>query len=92
MSPGTSLNCTRTSAFLELSALPALRMKGTPAGYEYYRVKMKNYGPLKDNLKGKRKSILSFSRTLMCIYTDERHTLPSFIVYPKHDRCKSWGV
>jgi hypothetical protein len=31
MSPGTSLNCTRTSAFLEFNALPALRMKGTPA-------------------------------------------------------------
>jgi len=29
------LNCTRTSAFLELNALPALRMKGTPARHEY---------------------------------------------------------
>uniref|UniRef100_A0A0A9CI73 Glucose-6-phosphate 1-dehydrogenase, cytoplasmic isoform n=1 Tax=Arundo donax TaxID=35708 RepID=A0A0A9CI73_ARUDO len=31
MSPGTSLNCTRTSALLEFNALPALRMKGTPS-------------------------------------------------------------
>jgi hypothetical protein len=29
MSPRASLNCTRISASLELSALPALRMKGS---------------------------------------------------------------
>nr|GMD01222.1 hypothetical protein Iba_chr05fCG5380 [Ipomoea batatas]GMD01224.1 hypothetical protein Iba_chr05fCG5400 [Ipomoea batatas] len=31
ISPGTSLNWTRISAFLELSAFPALSIKGTPA-------------------------------------------------------------
>lgn len=41
MSPGTSLNCTRISAFLEFNALPALRMKGTPVGYEYLGVNTK---------------------------------------------------
>ncbi len=31
ISPGTSLNCTRISAFLESKALPAFMIKGTPA-------------------------------------------------------------
>jgi hypothetical protein len=30
MSPGASLNCTRTSAFRDSKALPAFMMKGTP--------------------------------------------------------------
>lgn len=32
MSPGTSLNWTRISAFLEFKAFPAFSIKGTPAG------------------------------------------------------------
>jgi hypothetical protein len=31
ISPGTSLNCTRISAFLESKALPAFMTNGTPA-------------------------------------------------------------
>lgn len=94
ISPGTSLNWTRISAFLEFKAFPAFRMKGTPVKrrqhYTWANVDaaiLKMSSPLIQKLN--RRAVF---------FAQERYskqtipTFPSFIMYTKNHSCKCGGV